>query len=86
MRDSLADASAKLMETLQQNLPDLNLNDSSTSGEDDEVLPLDFRTTMLHDENRVVIQAKPLTSKLDDADGAIKPERLVAPAKVDDLN
>lgn len=74
MRDSLADASAKLKETLLQNLPDLNLNDSSTSGEDDEVLPLDFRTTMLQDEGRVVIQAKPLVCKDDDL--AVKAQRL----------
>lgn len=63
----------------------MNLNDSSTSGEDDEVLPLDFRTTMLHDEGRVVIQAKPLTSK-DDIDGAKSLREKTANVKVSDMS
>ena len=85
MRDSLADTSAKLMETLQQNLPDLNLNESSTSGEDDDVLPLDFRTTMLKEEGRVVIQAKPLVSKLDDGEAGNVAEKVIV-GKVEDMN
>jgi len=46
-------------------LPELNLKDitESESEADDDVLPLDFRTAMIEKENRVVIQAKPLTFK-----------------------
>lgn len=47
----------------------MNLEESDNSGtEEDEVLPLDFRTALLESEGRVVIQAKPLTSKFDEDD------------------
>ena len=61
-RDSLRKTSDKLTETLNQNLPDMNLAEISESESemDDAVLPLDFRTALLENENRVVIQAKPL--------------------------
>mgnify|MGYP006893249310 CR=1 FL=1 len=65
-RDSLRSASEKLHETLNQHLPELNLkeiSDSESEADDEDVLPLDFRTAMIEKENRVVIQAKPLTFK-----------------------
>ena len=66
LRDSLKATSDKLMETLNQNLPDINLQESGTSqDEDEEVLPLDFRTALIESEGRVVIQAKPLTNKFE---------------------
>lgn len=34
--------------------------------DDEEVLPLDFRTALIEHENKVVIQAKPLQLKTDD--------------------
>ena len=39
---------------------DLNEISSSASEDEEEVLPLDFRTAMLKDGNKIVIQAKPL--------------------------
>lgn len=66
-RDSLRKASERLLETLNENLPDMNLaeieeseSDRDDGGEDEDVLPLDFRTALIEKENRVVIQAKPL--------------------------
>lgn len=53
-RDSLRQTSEKLLRTLQENLPDVNLKDieqepSEEDEEEDEgeVLPLDFRTAMI---------------------------------------
>jgi len=49
----------------------MNLNeiDESESERDElsdaDVLPLDFRTALIEEDNRVVIQAKPLSLKLD---------------------
>ena len=34
--------------------------------DDEEVLPLDFRTALIEEENKVVIQAKPLSLKTDE--------------------
>jgi len=71
-RDSLRTTSDKLLEVLNANLPDMNLkeieqSESEREGSDDEeVLPLDFRTAHIQDENRVVIQAKPLEFKTND--------------------
>lgn len=63
-RDSLRKASEKLTETLIENLPDMNLKEIEESeSEQDDVLPLDFRTAMIEKENRIVIQAKPLVFK-----------------------
>ena len=65
-RDSLRVASEKLQETLNEHLPDMNLKDiEETSEGDEEVLPLDFRTALIANENRVVIQAKPLEFKIE---------------------
>jgi hypothetical protein len=65
----LRDTSEKLLQTLIDNLPDMNLDDSEDGKdeEDDgeEVLPLDFRTALIEEENKVVIQARPLTFKTD---------------------
>ena len=77
-RDSLRFTSEQLLRTLQENLPDMNLreieeeeNRRMTEGEDNEdddedVVPLDFRTALIEQENKVVIQAKPLTLKTDE--------------------
>jgi len=65
-RDSLRSASEKLHDTLVSHLPELNLKeitDSESEADDEDVLPLDFRTAMIEKENRVVIQAKPLSFK-----------------------
>lgn len=68
-RDSLKNHSDKLTATLVENLPDLNLKDvndeSKEPSEDEEVLPLDFRTAMLEEQNKIIIQAKPLHLKTD---------------------
>lgn len=76
-RDSLRITSEALLRTLNENLPDMNLkeieeeeNRRMTDGEedddDDDVVPLDFRTALIETQNRVVIQAKPLSLKTDD--------------------
>jgi len=70
-RDSLREASERLHETLNENLPDMNLkeieeseSEAEMSGSDDEdVLPLDFRTALIEKDNKVVIQAKPLSMR-----------------------
>ena len=54
-----------MLKTLNDNLPDMNLKEleQDTSEDDDEneeVLPLDFRTALIESENKVIIQAKPL--------------------------
>jgi hypothetical protein len=56
-RDSLRLTSEQLLKTLNDNLPDMNLNEleASEDDEDEEVLPLDFRTTLIEDENKVII-------------------------------
>lgn len=42
------------------------MQESGTSqDEDEEVLPLDFRTALIESEGRVVIQAKPLINRFD---------------------
>ena len=43
------------------NLPEMNLNDidSDASGSDSEIVPLDFRTAMINNGTKLVIQAKP---------------------------
>lgn len=76
-RDSLREHSEKLLATLNENLPDMNLkeieqseSESDQNSSDEEVIPLDFRTAFNEDQNKVVIQAKPLqlgadSSKLD---------------------
>jgi len=64
--------------TLNQHLPDMNLKeiDESESERDElsdaDVLPLDFRTALIEDTNKVVIQAKPLSLKLEDKEDFLK--------------
>ena len=67
-------ASERLLETLNENLPELNLQEieesegereGHESEEEEDVLPLDFRTALIEKDNRVVIQAKPLQFKSD---------------------
>lgn len=66
------------MVTLNQHLPDMNLKeiDESESERDElsdaDVLPLDFRTALIEDTNKVVIQAKPLSLKLEDKEDFLK--------------
>lgn len=46
------------------NLKELEVDEQSEDAEDDEeVLPLDFRTALIPEENKIVIQAKPLIFK-----------------------
>lgn len=40
-------------------------SENDEGSEDEEVLPLDFRTALIEDQNKVVIQAKPLQFKTD---------------------
>lgn len=56
-RDSLKKNSLKLLETLNENLPDINLKEitESESEQEEEVLPLDFRTALMEKENKIVI-------------------------------
>lgn len=73
-RDSLKKTSASLHEKLLGSLPDMNLDEvtSNTSNSDseheNEVVPLDFRTALVKQEGKIVIQAKPLYFKTVDED------------------
>lgn len=60
-RDSLRETKKQLHERMLQNLPEMNLNDidSDASGSDAEIVPLDFRTALIDDGKKLVIQAKP---------------------------
>ena len=40
--------------------------DENSEEDDEEVLPLDFRTAIIEEENKVVIQAKPLDFKTEE--------------------
>ena len=67
-RDSLKHTAAQLHEKLIASLPDMNLDEitsqsSNSDNEDNEVVPLDFRTALMAGENKIVIQAKPLHFK-----------------------
>lgn len=61
-------------ERLVQNLPEMNLDDvtsnssNSESEQENDVVPLDFRTALVKAENKIVIQAKPLHFKTVDED------------------
>jgi hypothetical protein len=41
--------------TLVQNLPDIDMASATSDDDDEEVLPLDFRTNLIKSENKVVI-------------------------------
>ena len=59
-RDSLRDNKQRIHEKMLENLPEIKLDesiDSEGSGDDAEIVPLDFRTAMVN--NKLVIQAKP---------------------------
>jgi len=70
-RDNLKDVSLRMREKMIESLPDVNLEDGESSAnnesEDEEVVPLDFRTALLKTdeagEQKVVIQAKPMHIK-----------------------
>ena len=50
--------SEQLLKTLNENLPDMNLRElesDESEEEEEEVLPLDFRTALIEEENKVVI-------------------------------
>lgn len=68
-RDNLKVVNDRMHEEMCKNLPELNLN-ASESETDEDVLPLDFNTAMIGKENKIVIQAKPLTleKKFDEDD------------------
>ena len=52
-----------LHKALVDSLPDMNLGNDEEE-EEDEVVPLDFRTALMQD--KIIIQAKPLEFKEDD--------------------
>lgn len=60
-RDSLRKNRQLIHEKMLENLPEMNNNeiDSEASGSDSEIVPLDFRTAMIHDGKKLIIQAKP---------------------------
>jgi hypothetical protein len=67
-RDSLKVTSDKMRATMIESLPDVNFDDPESSAgesEDEEVVPLDFRTKLLKENftEKVVIQAKPMHIK-----------------------
>ena len=60
-RDSLRKNKELIHQRMLENLPDINLNeiDSDGSGSDSEIVPLDFRTAVINNGTKLVIQAKP---------------------------
>lgn len=60
-RDSLRKNKELIHKRMLENLPDINLNenDSDGSGSDSEIVPLDFRTAVINNGTKLVIQAKP---------------------------
>jgi len=69
-RDSIKKTSLEIRETLHENLPELKLDETTESDDNEEVVPLDFRTKLLAEKNSVVMQAKPLKIyRSDDEDG-----------------
>ena len=59
-RDSFKDTFTQIRDTLKENLPDLNLDETTESDDNEEVVPLDFRTKLMNGQGDVVLQAKPL--------------------------
>ena len=63
-RDSLRETSEHMRLALNDNLPEMNLDEIDSGDESDvgiEVVPLDFRTAMMSDQTQsIIIQAKPL--------------------------
>lgn len=52
-----------------ENLPDMNTNESEESDSSAaEVVPLDFRTALVSQDNKIVIQAKPVAFKTSEED------------------
>ena len=45
------------------NLNDLDSSGSSDADSDNEIVPLDFRTALIQQDNKIIIQAKPLHFK-----------------------
>lgn len=60
-RDSLRANKQAMHQKMLENLPDMALNDidSDASGSDSEIVPLDFRTAMINNGTKLVIQARP---------------------------
>ena len=59
-RDSLAKNKKLIHAKMLENLPDMNLNDiDSDASSDAEIVPLDFRTALINNGTKLVIQAKP---------------------------
>lgn len=72
-RDKLADVNAQMHELFLENLPQMHLNEESGSEQEEEIVPLDFRTAMV--DGKLYIQAKPMAFKTDEEilkDEAIK--------------
>jgi len=67
-RDSFKKTFTEMRDTLKNNLPDLNLEDTTESDDNEEVVPLDFRTKLMEGGGDVVMQAKPLKIYKSDED------------------
>lgn len=59
-RDSFKKTFTEMRDVLKANLPDMNLENTSESDDNEEVVPLDFRTKLIGSTGDVVMQAKPL--------------------------
>jgi hypothetical protein len=59
-RDSFKKTFTEMRDTLKMNLPELNIENTSESDDNEEVVPLDFRTKLMDGTGDVVMQAKPL--------------------------
>jgi hypothetical protein len=59
-KDSMKKTFTEMRNVMKENLPDLNSEENSESDDNDEILPLDFRTKLVDMNGDVVIQAKPL--------------------------
>ena len=59
-RDSMKKTFTQMRDTLKDNLPELNPEETTESDDNEEVVPLDFRTKLLDSNGDIVMQAKPL--------------------------
>ena len=80
-RDSIKEVSNELRNTLKDNLPDLAVNETTESDDNEEVVPLDFRTKFMDNGNDVVLQAKPLKLYGSDEDDGEKIGDIIKKAK-----
>jgi hypothetical protein len=80
-RDSFKKTFTEIRDTLKMNLPDLKLDETSESDDNEEVVPLDFRTKLMGDNGDVVMQAKPLKIYDSDEDDGISINDILKQAK-----